>query len=78
MNEPTERPKGGRGCGTARPSLAPARGGANRPAQPVSAARSMAEGAHREPDAPRPGGRPCGGYMIGGGTFGGFMLGSGN
>jgi hypothetical protein len=51
---------------------------ARRPAQPLSAARQAADGAHRAPDAPCPGGRPCGGYMLGGGTFGGFMLGSGN
>lgn len=31
-----------------------------------------------EPVAPRPGGPPSGGYMMGSGTFGGFMLGSGN
>lgn len=44
-------------------------------AQPVSAARQhVVEGPDRAPDAPN---RPCGGYMIGSGTFGGFTLGSG-
>ena len=48
-----------------------------RPAQSVSAARQAMEGAHHA--RPNPVERPCGGYMIGGGTFGGgFMLGSGN
>lgn len=45
-----------------------------RTAQPISAARHVIEGPDRAPDAPA---RPCGGYMIGGGTFGGFTLGSG-
>jgi hypothetical protein len=45
-----------------------------RPAQPLSAARRPVGEAH----APSPNVRPCGGYMLGGGTFGGFMLGSGN
>lgn len=50
---------------------------ARRPAQSVSAARQPVEGAHHA--RPNLVERPCGGYMIGGGTFGGgFMLGSGN
>jgi hypothetical protein len=55
----------------------PRRPRARRPAQPLSAARQAFE-AHNATVAPSPVGRPCGGYMLGGGTFGGFMLGSGN
>jgi hypothetical protein len=40
------------------------------------AARALRELTERERSAA--GLRPCGGYMIGGGTFGGFMLGSGS
>lgn len=49
-----------------------------RPAQPLSAARLAVHGEQRATVAPATGERPCGGYMLGGGTFGGFMLGSGN
>ena len=65
---------------TAGSTVAPRAARARRPAQPVSAARRPAESSEERPEAPpRTGGRPLGGYMIGGGTFnGGFMLGSGN
>lgn len=46
---------------------------ARRGAQPLSAVRPV-EGADRVPDITN---RPCGGYMIGGGTSSGFTLGSG-
>lgn len=61
---------------TVRPDQAESVGGprTRRPAQPLSAARRPVGEAH----APSPNVRPCGGYMLGGGTFGGFMLGSGN
>jgi hypothetical protein len=49
-----------------------------RQAQPTSAARPQVEASEGRPEAPRPDGRLCGGYMMGSGIGGGFMLGSGN
>jgi hypothetical protein len=62
------------------PAPAPTTAGqsARRPAQPVSAARQPVEGSRGRPEAPRPGGPPSGGYMMGSGIGGEFMLGSGN
>ena len=59
------------------PSRSRNEGVPRRPAQPVSAARPV-EASEGLPEAPRPDGRLCGGYMMGSGLGGGFMLGSGN
>lgn len=70
-----------RASGTALPDDSPRVGTQvpRRPAQPVSAARRRpVESSEERPEAPRPDGRLCGGYMMGSGIGGGFMLGSGN
>jgi hypothetical protein len=61
------------GNGTQRPANTTAR-------VPVSQFehRKVGEGAHDALRISSPEGLPCGGYMMGSGTFGGFMLGSGN